>query len=104
AHGVLSIDDPTVDLVALVWPADAVQTRRSNELLMSDAVAQTNLTAPIPVVIFDQYAVVSSAGNDEVWIVAPNLGQTLEDRLRLDDFRVRDRRLIIETLATLRRS
>jgi glutamate/tyrosine decarboxylase-like PLP-dependent enzyme len=89
--------------VALQWPAGSVATRSAHQRRMAGVLQAASATGPIPVVAHDEYAVVECDGGDP-WVFAPNLGHTLEDRLRWDEFAVGERRQVLTSVAALRRA
>jgi glutamate/tyrosine decarboxylase-like PLP-dependent enzyme len=102
AHGVRSPVDPDLDLVALTWSATSVPVRQNNERRIQTVAATANKTAPLPFVVGDQYVLGRADEGDNVWVFAPNLGPTLEDRLRSNALAAVDRYEVVESLAALR--
>jgi glutamate/tyrosine decarboxylase-like PLP-dependent enzyme len=94
-----SVREDGRELVALRWAADSLPKRRANQGRMA-ALLRT-ISAPVPIVAHDDYAVVPVAGEDP-WVFAPNLGRTVEDRLRQDDFPPAERDRLVRSLAELR--
>ena len=91
------------ELVALRWPAGSVATRSAHQQRMAEILRAVSAAAPIPVAVHDEYAVVETDG-EEPWVFAPNLGHTVEDRLRWDEFTVGERRQVLTSLAALRKT
>ncbi|HEX8347126.1 MAG TPA: hypothetical protein VF657_20670, partial [Actinoplanes sp.] len=92
-----------LEWVALRWPAGSVATRSAHQQRMAEIVRAVSAAAPIPVAVHDEYAVVETDGEDP-WVFAPNLGHTVEDRLRWDEFTVGERRQVLTSLAALRKA
>lgn len=84
--------------VALRWPADSVDARIRNMERFSAVAASASQRSPIPIDVWSDYTIYS-ADRQHVWTIAPNLGTTLEDRLRTD---VADRGQVLAALQALR--
>jgi hypothetical protein len=90
-------------LVALRWSIDSLESRAAYQRRMVEVLAAASRAAPLVLVALDEYAHVRGCEAD-LWVFAPNLGRTLEDRLRWDDFGPGERDLVIESMVALRRA
>jgi len=72
------------ELVALRWAPDSVSSRRAHELRMEPILTEASQVSPLPFAIQRTYVIARRADEDP-WVFSPNLGLTLEDRLRQDD-------------------
>jgi glutamate/tyrosine decarboxylase-like PLP-dependent enzyme len=91
------------ELVALRWPAGSVNLRWANQRRMAEVLRMASVSATLPLATHEDYAVVDVDDGDP-WVLAPNLGRTLEDRLRWDEFGDNDRERVVRSLAALRRT
>ncbi|WP_020216755.1 pyridoxal phosphate-dependent decarboxylase family protein [Salinispora cortesiana] len=89
------------ELVALRWAAESVAERSAHQQRMSELLTAVSDVAPLPVVAHDEYVRVQQ-GEDDPWVFAPNLGQTLEDRFREDAFALGERGALIDSMIALR--
>jgi len=91
------------ELVALRWPAGSPVIRSAHQQRMAEVLRIASVTAPLGLIAHEEYAVVEVDGGDP-WVFAPNLGCTLEDRLRWDKFDADERERVLRSLAALRRT
>ncbi|GAA4714927.1 pyridoxal-dependent decarboxylase [Phytohabitans rumicis] len=89
------------ELVALRWPAESVAARSRHQSRIKPALSAASRAAPLSIKAHDEYAVVDVPDGDP-WVFAPNLGRTLEDRLRSRDLDATQRSALVESLAALR--
>jgi len=89
------------ELVALRWPAETVAARSRHQSRMAPVLSAASRVAPLGIKAHDEYAVVEVPGSDP-WVFAPNLGLTLEDRLRSRDPDGAERAALVTSLAVLR--
>lgn len=92
--------------VALKWSWDSVPVRQTAQWHLEqllDAVGFESSDA-LPFAVYDDYALVrDEADARNVWVVAANLGETLEDALRENHLNERVRSRVVTSLAWLRR-
>lgn len=84
--------------IALRWSAESVAPRTDNARRFTEIANLASGSAPLPIQVFDDYTI-CAAGQEHVWALSPDLGMTLEDRLRDQDM---DRQPVIATLRALR--
>ncbi|MFL6076973.1 MAG: pyridoxal-dependent decarboxylase [Mycobacteriales bacterium] len=89
------------ELVALRWPAGSREVRSGHQQRMAEVLRIASVTAPLGLTAHEEYAMVEVEGADP-WVFAPNLGQTLEDRLRWGPLDADERKRVVRSLATLR--
>ncbi|MFE9407322.1 pyridoxal-dependent decarboxylase [Streptomyces sp. NPDC006704] len=92
------------DLVALVWPATSVDTRRTNESLIASLLPQPTAGGQLRFTIQRTYALVRTKDDADPWVFSPNLGSTLEDQLRSGDLTPDVRHQVVIALRELRRA
>lgn len=89
------------ELVALRWTAGSVAARSRHQRRIAPAWLAASRAAPLRIKAHDEYAVVEVPDGGP-WVFAPNLGRTLEDRLRSRDLDAAQRAALVESLAALR--
>lgn len=85
-------------VIALRWSAATVGPRTDNAGRFAEIAQLASERTPLPVRVWDDYTI-CSAEQEHVWVLSPNLGITLEDRLRDDTIA---RKPVVETLRILR--
>lgn len=91
------------ELVALRWPAGSPDLRAVHQQRMAEVLSAASENAPLGLIAHEEYAVVEVDDGDP-WVVAPNLGRTLEDRLRWDEFGPGERDAVVRSLIALRKA
>ncbi|GGK72414.1 hypothetical protein GCM10012284_02770 [Mangrovihabitans endophyticus] len=89
--------------VALRWPTGSVAARSAYQGHLEAVFRTASAASGTPVHAQEQYAVIEGVGSDP-WVLAPNLGRTVEDRLRCNEFPAEERHKLLTTLTALRRA
>lgn len=88
--------------VAVAWEADSVSARAANAARLADLFAPIGARSGVEVAISWPRALLREG--DLVWTLAPDLGPTLEDRLREENLPAPQRQAVVAALAAMRRA
>jgi glutamate/tyrosine decarboxylase-like PLP-dependent enzyme len=90
-------------LAAVRWSADSIPARERNAEKVAGITGGMRVSDGFRIVVHTDYAVVPSAGADP-WVVAPNLGTTVEDLLRTRALGPELRGKLVATLTSFRQA
>lgn len=91
-------------VVALRWSADSVETRKANQRRVETLFSALDLSNGLRVDVQGGWGLITTGPDHDPWVLAPNLGTTLEDALRRNELAADQRRKIVATLCAMRRA
>ncbi|MGH8876243.1 MAG: hypothetical protein ACRD0P_02700, partial [Stackebrandtia sp.] len=96
----LHLDETSDGYVGLAWDTPSCPVREANAFRVADLAAAVDARFAFTVEVPQVFA--RDTGTAVTWVISPNLGPTLEDRLRDNDFPPGTRGSVVASLSALR--